>query len=74
MAESNALLKWRAKQKRGAVMKPETFKEIVRKMTPKVGAERAKKIAGKAYWRAAHAKFAGRKRKNKYTVGLSKRS
>lgn len=52
------MLKWRRKQKRGAIMKPETFEDIKQSAEARsVGGERAKKIAGAAYWRTARAKF-----------------
>lgn len=53
---SKALLRWRAEQKRGAIMKPETFDKIAR--------ESGKEQAGAAYWRAAKRKYAQYKRKN----------
>jgi len=49
---SKALLRWRAEQKRGAIMKPETFERIAR--------ESGKEQAGAAYWRAARRKYAKR--------------
>jgi hypothetical protein len=48
MAESKKLLDWRKKQKRGAIMKPSTFKAIEKKS--------GSKVAGAAYWRAAEKK------------------
>lgn len=51
------ILKWRKKQRRGAIMKPSTFKSIVRKASKKYGLARARKIAGRAYWRSAKAKY-----------------
>jgi len=58
MAESKSLLKWRAKQKEGAIMKPETFSAIVRKEEAGgLSKERAEKAAGRAYWNAAKAKY-----------------
>jgi hypothetical protein len=77
MAESKALLDWRAKQKRGAIMKPATFEDIVQKAMKRYGLsrERAEKIAGKAYWNAARKKFRKPKAKsgNEYTEVLSKK-
>lgn len=64
MAESKSLLKWRKKQKRGAIMKPSTFKEIERKAA-KSGASDPRKVAGKAYWRAAEAKYSKSKSRSK---------
>jgi len=62
--KSKALLEWRAKQKRGAIMKPETFEEIVEKAKKKgLSEERAKRVAGKAYWRAAERKYKEAKKK-----------
>ena len=58
---SKKLLKWRKKQKRGAIMKPETFAEIARKAAA-AGKKNPKAVAGKAYWRTAKAKF---RKKNK---------
>ncbi len=63
------LLRWRAKQKRGAIMKPSTFDKIVRKAMKKYGIrrKRALKVAGKAYWKTAKSKYKRRKKKsNKY--------
>jgi hypothetical protein len=55
---SNALLKWRKQQKRGAIMKPSTFADIVKKeMKAGLSKESATKVAGKAYWRTAKSKF-----------------
>jgi len=55
---SAGLKQWRRKQKRGAIMKPSTFAEIEAKSKAKgMSAKRAKKIAGKAYWRTAKAKY-----------------
>jgi len=48
MSESKELLKWRKKQKRGAIMKPSTFKKIAEKS--------GSKVAGAAYWKAAEKK------------------
>jgi hypothetical protein len=53
-------------------MKPETFADIVSRAEAKgLSTERAKKVAGKAYWNTARNKF--RKKKNKYTGALGKR-
>jgi hypothetical protein len=59
--EPKDLLDWRSKQKRGAIMKPSTFDEIVAENEGKVGKERAKKMAGAAYWNVAEAKYKNRK-------------
>ena len=53
------MLNWRAKQKTGAIMKPATFKKIEAKAEAGgLSPERAKKVAGKAYWKTAKAKYA----------------
>lgn len=57
-ATSKALRSWRRKQKRGAIMKPKTFKAIERKARAGgLSKEAAKRVAGKAYWKTARAKF-----------------
>lgn len=56
MAESKGLKKWRSKQKPGAIMKPGTFEAIKRKAAAG-GARDAGKVAGKAYWKTAEAKY-----------------
>lgn len=54
---------WRKKQPRGAIMKPETFNEIVDEAKGRgLSEERAKKEGGKAYWGAAKKKFKEAKR------------
>lgn len=51
-------LEWRRKQKRGAIMKPETFKKIKeQQMARGLSEERAQKIAGKAYWETEKKKY-----------------
>jgi len=57
--KGKGLLAWRSRQKRGAIMKPSTFEEIKEKAKKRynIGEERAKKVAGKAYWRTAKKKF-----------------
>ena len=59
MGMSAALLDWRREQKRGAIMEPAKFDELVRKMMAKykVNRKRAEKIVGKIYWRTAKDKF-----------------
>jgi len=54
-----AMLEWRGKQKRGAIMEPETFEKIVKDAMKKYGIsrERAEKVAGSAYWKSAEAKY-----------------
>lgn len=54
---SKGLRKWRAKQKRGAIMKPSTFEKIAKKA--------GKKVAGAAYWKTAKAKYKKAKSKKK---------
>ena len=61
MAESEKLLLWRKQQKRGAIMKPETFHKIEASATKKYGsAEAGKRVAGTAYWKTAHKKLLSR--------------
>lgn len=55
---SKALREWRKDQPRGAIMKPETFKKIEKSAG---GGEKGKRIAGKAYWQTALAKFKAKK-------------
>jgi hypothetical protein len=54
--ESKSLLKWREKQKEGAVMKPSTFKDIEAKARAS-GAKDPKAVAGAAYWNTAESKY-----------------
>jgi hypothetical protein len=62
MAESKGLLKWRSKQKRGAIMKPKTFNDIVKAEEAKgLSKERARKAAGAAYWNTAEKKYRKKK-------------
>lgn len=61
--KGKGLLAWRSRQKRGAIMKPATFKKIKKKAQRKYGVKRAKKIAGSAYWKTAKAKYRRRRRK-----------
>ncbi len=56
MSENPALLSWRKKQKRGAIMKPSTFKSIEKKAAAS-GASNPSAVAGAAYWKTAQAKF-----------------
>ena len=56
MKQSKKLLAWRKKQKRGAIMKPATFKKIERKAASH-GALHPKAVAGAAYWKTAVTKF-----------------
>ena len=54
---SEGLKKWRSKQPRGAIMKPETFEEIKQEAehNPKVSNPEA--YAGGAYWKTAKRKY-----------------
>jgi hypothetical protein len=54
---SEGLREWRAKQSRGAIMKPSTFEEIEKKAKA-AGATDPEKVAGAAYWKTARAKYA----------------
>jgi len=56
---SSNLLKWRKKQRRGAIMKPDTFDAIVQNCMDEKGWSKARceKVAGRAYWNTAKAKF-----------------
>jgi len=58
MKTSAGLKKWRRKQKRGAIMKPSTFENIVQSaMARGLSKERAEKSAGAAYWKTARKKY-----------------
>jgi len=59
-------LKWRKKQKKGAIMGAETFEQIVQETMKKykISRERAEKIAGKAYWKTAKIKYKERRKNN----------
>jgi len=60
---SEGLKQWRRRQKKGAIMEPETFESIKRsEMAKGLSAERAERAAGKAYWRVAKAKYRSRKK------------
>jgi hypothetical protein len=56
MAESKELLAWRRKQKRGAIMKPSTFQNMV-EAARRGGARNPEDVAGAAYWATAEAKY-----------------
>jgi len=58
---------WRRQQKRGAIMQPSTFKRIKEEAKRRygVGEERAKRIAGKAYWRTVESKYRKSQRKRR---------
>ena len=51
-----ALLKWRSRQKKGAIMKPSTFERIKRSASQR-GARNPEKVAGKSYWQATRVKY-----------------
>lgn len=62
MAEPKAELKWRNKQKEGAIMKPSTFDAIVKDAISRgLSKARALKEAGQAYWQTVRHKFKGKK-------------
>lgn len=55
---SEAVLRWRRKQKTHSIMTPETFSEIEKSAEEKgLSPERAKKSAGAAYWSTVVSKF-----------------
>lgn len=54
-------LRWRRRQKRGAIMKPSTFLAIERKAKAS-GATNPAAVAGAQYWKTERAKFKGRKK------------
>ena len=56
MAISTAVVSWRRRQKRGAIMRPSTFNRIARSAAHQ-GARDPNAVAGKAYWQAAQKKF-----------------
>ncbi len=60
--DDDAELKWRGKQKPGAIMKPSTFAKIKRKAAA-AGADDPEKVAGAAYWRTVAAKHKAAKKK-----------
>lgn len=63
MAKTSAGLRaWRSHQKRGAIMKPSTFKSI-EKSAAAHGASNPKAVAGAAYWKAAKKKYNKAKKK-----------
>lgn len=57
VARKGGLLRWRKKQKKGAIMSKKTFEKIRRQAERKYGKKRAMKIAGSAYWKTARAKY-----------------
>ena len=57
-------LRWRRKQKPGAIMKPSTFQGIMEgAMEGGLSKERAAKVAGASYWKTEKKKFKERKKK-----------
>ena len=63
--KKKAILIWRKRQPASAIMRPATFQKIKEK-AKKYGATSPEKVAGKAYWQTAKAKYrkyALRKRK-----------
>lgn len=52
---------WRNNQKKGAIMKPSTFKKIEKK-AKESGATNPEKVAGAAYWQTVKDKFKNRKK------------
>jgi hypothetical protein len=56
--------KFRARAKPSAIMKPSTFQKIYRANLGK-GKTRAAKIAGAAYWNAARARAAGKRKRKR---------
>ena len=54
--QSRALLRWRSRQPRGAIVRPSTFRRIVASARRR-GARNPTAVAGKAYWRTARSKF-----------------
>jgi len=59
---SRKKLKWRARQKEGAIMRPATFKEIEREAAER-GATSPSAVAGSAYWGAVTAKYKKRRKR-----------
>ena len=64
MAMAEAMLEWRSKQKKGAIMEPATFERIVKDVMKKysIDRKRAEKIAGRAYWDAVESKYKASKK------------
>lgn len=55
---SEAVLKFRKKQKRGAIMKPSTFQKIKESSAKRYGSEKSgQEAAGRAYWNTVMSKF-----------------
>ncbi len=55
-ATSAGLRAWRERQRRGSVMRPETFAKIERRAA-RAGYADPRAVAGKAYWTTARAKY-----------------
>lgn len=72
LKENPSLLAWRERVGRGRVMSPSTFQSIKEEAKRRYGLseERARKVAGKAYWETARAKFREylKKRKGKRSL------
>lgn len=61
---SESFLAWRRRQPPSAIMRPSTFEKIMKDaMKRGFSKERAKRIAGAAYWRTAESKYKERKKK-----------
>lgn len=72
--KGKGLLAWRSRQKPGAIMRPSTFERIkgAAKREYGLGEERAKKVAGKAYWTTVKAKFRKKKSWRLSDTGITK--
>ena len=57
ISNKKKLLEWRAKQKPGTIMSPETFKKIEASAGKNPKYDNPAAVAGKAYWTTAKAKF-----------------
>jgi len=70
------LLRWRERQRPGAIMRPATFERIVRQIMRRYGfgRERAEKIAGAAYWQTVRAKYRERRRGSPVARAIRDRS
>jgi len=51
------VLNWRSHQKKGSIMKPETFKEIEKEGDKEYGKGHGAAVAGAAYWKTVKAKY-----------------
>jgi len=63
--QARKMLAWRKRQRAGRIMRPATFERIKREAMGRygIGEERGEKVAGKAYWRTARAKYRGRRKR-----------